>query len=388
MGGRINNSNLSYNQRHPILLPARNSYTKMIFRTEHIRLNHAGPQQLLFSLRSKLMMRHNPKLSTQLMGQLPNDRVILQRPFYSTGVDFAGPITTLLLKGRGRKTIKTYIALFICLATKAIHLEAVCDLSTEAFIAALRRFVGRRGCPQTMWSDNGTNFVGARNSFNEMHQLLRNKYSDIHDQFYLPQHMSWKFIPPSAPHMGGLWEAGVKSCKFHLKRIMGNSLFTFEELTTVLVQVEACLHSRPLFQLPSTPHDLLPLTPGHFLVGGPLTFLPDPDVTDISDNRLNRWQLVQKVAQDFWRRWSKEYLTSLQGKTKWLCATPNLEINDVVLIADSVLPPLKWKLGRVIDTHPGSDGRVRVVSLQTANSNCKRPVTKLCKLPTHDPDST
>lgn len=116
--------------------------------------------------------------------------------------------------------------------------------------------------------------------------------------------------------MGGLWEAGIKSCKFHLARITGKSLFTFEEFTTILAQIEACLNSRPLTPMSSDPADLEPLTPGHFLVGAPLTSLPDIDTTVIYLNRLDRWQLIQRNVQEFWKRWTHEYLTTLQIKTK------------------------------------------------------------------------
>lgn len=183
---------------------------------------------------------------------------------------------------------------------------------------------------------------------------------------------------------GGLWEAGVKSCKFHLKRIIGQNLLTFEELATVLVQIEACLNSRPICQLPSTPTDLQPLTPGHFLIGDSLTTLPDRDLQDTPINRLDRWQLIQKIFQDFWRRWSVEYLTSLQGRTKWKIERPNIVIDDIVLIQETNMPPLKWKLGRVTELHKGVDDKVRVVTLKTATGIYKRPITKLCKLPMTD----
>lgn len=169
-----------------------------------------------------------------------------------------------------------------------------------------------------------------------------------------------------------------------MKRIVGNALLTFEELTTILIQVEACLNSRPICQLPSTLLDLQPLTPGHFLIGEPLTSLVDDDVLDVQVNRLNRWQLLQKITQDFWKRWSREYLTSLQGKVKWKVEKQSVTNDDVVLIQDNNLPPLKWKLGRVIETHKGIDNKVRVVTLKTVNGICKRAINKLCKLPNSD----
>jgi len=257
-------------------------------------------------------------------------------------------------KGRGRRTIQSYIALFIRCSTKAIHLEAVSDLSAASFIAALRRFVGRRGCPQRLLCDNATNFQGARTELRECFDALKGEFHDSINDFCSVRNIDWSFIPPSSPHMGGLWEAGVKSCKFHLRRVIGLSLLTFEELSTVLTQVEACLNSRPLCCLPATLLDFQPLTPGHFIIGEPLTNLPDTDVTDLAMNRLGRWQVVQRITQDFWRRWKQEYLSSLQERTKWTRGQPNLVNGDIVIIHDRNSPPLhsqpsKLRLPRLSD---------------------------------------
>jgi len=155
---------------------------------------------------------------------------------------------------------------------------------------------------------------------------------------------------------------------------------TFEELTTVFWQVEACLNSRPLTPLSSDPNDLDVLTSGHFLIGRPLVALPEKDVTSINQNRLSRWQLIQKIQQQFWRRWSSEYLTRLQQRPKWSSQRTNIQINDLVLVKDN-LPTQQWKLGRVIEIHPGPDKIVRVVTLKTVDGVYKRPITKICHLP-------
>lgn len=331
-----------------------------------------------------ICFRNKPIHSNQVMGQLPSDRVNPCRPFFVSGLDYAGPIVTLVNKGRERKTNKSCIALFICFVTKSIHLEAVSDLTSVSFIASLHRFLGRRGCPQRIYSDNGTNFVRANSDLKEFFKIVTTDLIDPIYEFCSPRNIEWNFIPPSSPHMGGLWEAGVKSYKHHLKRVIGNTLLTFEELTTVLVQIEACLNSRPLCQLPATPLDLQPLTPGHFLTGSSLTALPDPHVLDLSINRLNRWQVVPRITQDFWKRWSSEYLTSLHGRSKWSRDKENLSLDDIVLINDQNLSPLQWKLGKIVKLYPGVDGRMRVVDVQTSNNVLKRPIVKLCKLPIND----
>jgi len=165
---------------------------------------------------------------------------------------------------------------------------------------------------------------------------------------------------------------------------MGNHLFTFEELSTALVRIEACLNSRPLSPLSSDPSDLQPLTPGHFLVGEPLTSIPEKDLSDTKISRLDRWELIQRSVQDFWRRWSTEYVANLQSRVKWKERQNNLKINDLVLLKDENLPPSKWKTGRIVDIHVGKDDLVRLVTIRTATGICKRAINRLCKLPIND----
>ncbi|KMQ90280.1 hypothetical protein RF55_9981 [Lasius niger] len=192
----------------------------------------------------------------------------------------------------------------------------------------------------------------------------------------------WTFIPPGAPHFGGIWEAGVKSVKFYLRRFIEEHKLTFEEMITLLAQIEACLNSRPLNALSNNLTDLTALTPSHVLIQEPLMNLPEPSLKDVNVNRLSsRWALTTAMRDHFWRRWSAEYIHQLQQLRKWKKSTPNLSIGDLVLIKYELLPPAKWALARVTELHPGSDGLVRVVSLKTADFAFKRPIVKLCPLP-------
>jgi len=243
------------------------------------------------------------------------------------------PLLCLSIRVAAEKLVysKSYIALFVCFATRAIHLEVVSELSTSAFMAALRRFVGRRGIPHKICSDNATNFIGAKRELEEIHDLIHTTVKGTIGDALQQMHIEWTFIPLYSPHLGGIWEAGVKSCKYHLRRIMGNTLFTFEKLTTALVQIEACLNSRPISPLSSDPADLLPLTPGHFLIGEPLTSLPEIDLSNIKSNRLDRWEAIQRVVQDFWKQWAAEYVANLQNRVKWRI---NVKTDDLVLLQD------------------------------------------------------
>ena len=168
----------------------------------------------------KVCRRAAPKPEPQLLGELPAARVTSTPAFVNTGIDFAGPFT--IKKGHTRKPvkIKSYVCLFICLSTKAIHQEPVSGLTTAAFIAALQRFVSRRSCPKNIYSDNGSNFIGTRNELREIYKFLEKEETDLPVHHHLLQNRTdWNNIPERAPHFGGLWESAVKSMKLHLKRI-------------------------------------------------------------------------------------------------------------------------------------------------------------------------
>ncbi|XP_055909612.1 uncharacterized protein LOC129944287 [Eupeodes corollae] len=261
----------------------------------------------------------------------------MSRPFSHTGVDYAGPIEIKSWKARGAKILKGYFAVFICLATKAIHLEVVSDLTTSAFLAAFKRFTARRGSCKKTYSDCGTNFVGANNELTKMLKEASHDWKEIAKT--LANHgTDWHFIPPASPHFGGLWEAGVKSVKYHLKRVVGTERLTFEELATLLTQIEACLNSRPLCPLSDSLDDLNALTPAHFLVGESLYAVPQGE-TNENVTHIDRWKRVQALAEGFWRKWNSEYLARLQQRPKWMKIQAMPKIGDLVLLKDERLPP-------------------------------------------------
>ncbi|XP_029166192.1 uncharacterized protein LOC114936993 [Nylanderia fulva] len=297
------------------------------------------------------------------MGNLPRDRVTPTRPFLSTGVDYAGPILLRTSKGRGHRAHKGYIAVFVCFWSKATHLEVVSDYTSEAFIAALHRFVSRRGLCAEIYSDCATA---------EGHRIFLAATA---------QGIRWHFNPPAVPHFGGLWETAVKSTKFHLRRVIGETTLTFEELSTLLAQIEACLNSRPLQTLSDDPEDVSALTPGHFLVGAPLLAVPEPSLTGQTVSTLSRWRHLQQMRDHFWQRWSSEYLHGLASRTKWLKDEAAPHVGDLCLVRSELTPPSRWPLARISRLHPGDDGIVRVVSIRTATSELVRPLVKLVFLP-------
>lgn len=396
VGGRLRQSSLNYESKHPILLAKGSHLALLIARRWHKITCHAGPRILtaiisrifwIVSIRSVLYdvcrkctvcVRFDAKPPQPLMADLPSARVQQCRPFAKVGVDFAGPLQMREVRLRKSRTYKVYIAVFICLAVKAVHLEVVTELSTEAFLCALDRFIARRGMPSDIFSDCGTNFIGADKQL----QSIVNKPENQTILANARSTCSWHFNPPSAPHFGGLWEAAVRSAKRLLIRVMGTHIFTYEEFTTVLTRVEAVLNSRPLTPLSSDPTDLDYLSPGHFLIGQPLLAIPPRVSPDAKLNLTNRWKLLDQCHQAFWRKWVVEYLTTLQERTKWTATIPNLKVNDIVIVINNQAPPLAWCMGRVIQLLPGSDGVVRVVKVLTRNGHLVRPVAKLVPLPT------
>lgn len=226
-------------------------------------------------------------------------------------MDFAGPFQIKRGKIRDPTKLKAYVCMFICYVTHAVHLELVSDMSTPVFLAALTHFVGRRGSPNRIETDNGANFVGAAAELRRMTEHLR---TDEHmrkiAQWSTVKNVEWQFTPPRCPQFGGYWEAAVGAMKKVLKKALQDVRLDFEEMTTVLVEVEAILNSRPLVPLHSAADDAVePLIVGHFTIGAPLMALPFyPDVHSPL-SLLRRWNLVQRLQHDLWTRWKHEYLT-------------------------------------------------------------------------------
>ncbi|XP_062537896.1 uncharacterized protein LOC134206224 [Armigeres subalbatus] len=196
--------------------------------------------------------------------------------------------------------------------------------------------------------------------------------------------ITFKFIPAKSPNFGGLWEAAVKSVKGHMKRVIGYRMLKPDEMHTIVAQIEACLNSRPLTPLSNDPNDLEALTPGHFLVQRPLTAMPEPRLLELPENRLSRWQMMQRFNQIIWRRWSTDYLSNLQSRNKWTKHRNNLNVGTMVLLKEDNIPPLKWRLGRVTEIHPGQDENVRVVTVRTKEGQYRRAISKICILPIRD----
>ncbi|XP_037049617.1 uncharacterized protein LOC119083910 [Bradysia coprophila] len=382
VGGRLRTAEISFDQRHPVLLPRKHYVTRLILEQLHRENMHAGPQALLAIARQKywpeqgkqlaqevvkncvLCVKSKPKMMEQIMGDLPKSRTTIARAFYNVSVDFAGPVeihSTI----RGKRVTKGYICIFVCFTTKAVHMEAAIDLSIDGFICCLKRFVARRGLPNAIVSDNATNFKGTHNQLME----LKNVFSDTENQKKLYEYcqdhqIEWKFCPARSPHFNGLAEAAVKSAKWHLRKMLHSARLTYDQLGTITAEIEAILNSRPLTPMSNNPDDLQPLTAGHFLIGGPLTGLEDRNISNGPKTKI--WYKMMEMRKEFWRRWSTEYLAELQSKAKWRQECNNIKVGTLVILKEDNMAPLKWRMGRVTKVFCDENGKVRVVELITS----------------------
>ena len=286
----------------------------------------------------------------------------------------------------GRKQLKRFIALFTCLSSRAIHLESCVYMETDSFIQALRRFIARRGSVREILSDNGTNFVGAENEWKKAYNAMNHKKIS---EFLLAEScdwIQWKKQPPSASHMGGVWERQIRSVRGVLTALLKehSSSLSDESFRTLLVEAECIVNSRPLTVENLSDPASLPITPNNLLTMKTKVVLPPPGEFQRADLYCRkRWRQVQHLANEFWVRWRKEFLSNLQARQKWFHKKRNFEVNDVVLVKDVELPRNQWPLARVTKTFTDEeDGLVRKVQLQisTSKSELQRPIQKLVLL--------
>lgn len=271
------------------------------------------------------------------MANLPADRITKGYPFEITGVDYAGPFDLAEIYKRKTSLKKCWVAIFVCMKTRAVHIDIVKDLTSAAFINCYDRFVSRRGPCLKLYSDNATTFVGANK---ELKAAFR--------AWYTPQTLehvrartTWQFMKPGASHHGGMYESAVKSAKHHIKRVMGAKHYVYDDFLIFLLKVEAILNSRPLYPLSDDPADVQAVTPGHALIGRPFVVPPPiaaPKRSNYSVIRVREEH--EKMLDSFWKSWSSDYLSSLLPRKKWCKEIPNIEIGQMVLVKDENLPPM------------------------------------------------
>ncbi|XP_026728198.1 uncharacterized protein LOC113494186 [Trichoplusia ni] len=295
-------------------------------------------------------------------GDLPSERLQHhQFPFACTAVDYFGPMQVTI----GKRVEKRWVALFTCLTTRAVHLELAPSLSASSMIMALRRMAARRGTPRTLFSDNGTNFVGANKEL---------------EAAALEKGIKWKFIPPGSPNMGGAWERLVRTVKTALAVVLNERSPPEEVLHTLMTEVEHIVNTRPLTPVSMDPNDAESLTPNHFLLGRSCGAMAPGEFEDTELVGKATWRTAQRLADHFWRRWVKEYLPLLMPRKIDGRTTVDPKEGDVVLIVDAALPRNSWPRGEVIKVYPGPDGRTRVLDVRTSGGVLRRPTRRVVVL--------
>ena len=386
VGGRVRlATGPTFDAKHPIILPKKGHVTELIVCHHHHSVEHQGHGITHNEIRSTgywiigggsavsshisrcvkcRKLRAAPQ--EQKMADLPEDRLEPSPPFTFSAVDYFGP----WFVKEGRKQLKRYGVLFTCLCSRAIHLEVSNTLSTDSFINAYRRFIGRRGPVRQLRSDQGTNFVGA---MNELQQALSELNHEQIREELLKGSCDWvkfKMNVPHASHMGGVWERQIRTVRSVLASLLERhgSQLDDESLRTFMVEAEAIVNCRPLtVDSISSSQFSEPLTPNHLLTMKSKVVLPPPGDFQRVDLYLSkRWRRVQYLVNEFWCKWKREFLQSLQSRQKWISVKRNLQVDDVVIVKDDSLPRNRWKLARVSETYPDNDGLVRKVRIVVA----------------------
>ena len=402
VGGRLQNSSMAVECIHPAILPKGSAVSTMIVRDCHKRMAHSGRGGTMQEIRSNgywiincnALVGHviyncvicrsmRGKFGEKVMGNLPKDRVSEAPPFTYCGIDLFGPF---MVKER-RSVMKRYGALFTCIASRAVHIEVVTTMETDSFIMALRRMIARRGNVRTIRSDNGGNFIGADNELKRCFQEMDHKKIEHFLQDNGADWLIWNKNTPTASHMGGVWERQIRSARSILSSLLkthGHSM-NDESLNTMMTEVEAILNSRPLaVELLNDGSSINPICPSNILSMKSKVVMPPPGEFVQADIYCRkRWRRVQHIAEEFWSRWRKEFLVTLQERKKWTKNKRNFQVGDVVILKDDSQHRNHWPMALITKTHQDRNGDVRNVELKlgkrksTGNVILERPISKI-----------
>ncbi|XP_055604494.1 uncharacterized protein LOC129752749 [Uranotaenia lowii] len=377
---------------NPVILPRDHHITRLIVLDVHQRFLHQNHETIVNELKQRFYIPHlkavyklvrnscqtckneGARPQAPLMSDLPPARLAAySRPFSHMGVDYFGPMTVSI----GRRTEKRWGVLVTCLTVRAIHLEVAHSLTTDSCIMALRNVMGRRGVPVAIYSDHGTNFVGAKK---ELQAALEQLDHDRIVAEFTSSQTTWHFIPPMSPHMGGAWERLIRTVKQNLEKLLPSRLPSDETLRSMLIEVESIVNSRPLTEIPLGDDQSPVLTPNHFIMGSSNGMLPWTCFDDNPTRLRQNWRMSQSLADQFWKQWLHDYLPSLTRRAKWFTEAKPIKVNDIVIIVDARFPRNCWPKGRVIATNVAPDGQVRWATVQTAKGIYERPSVKLAVL--------
>jgi len=400
VGGRLQFSGLPEETVHPAILPAKNKYVERYLMAMHLILGHVGPETLLGHIRMKFWLlqgrrevkrvirrckcyRLKAKPFTQKIAPLPRGRTMPSFAFAHVGLDYAGPFEVLLdskLTGADERFLKVWVLLITCFTTRAVHFEYVTSMDTSHFINALQRFIARRGHPTVITCDNATTYAKADRELKKLYTSLDwNKIQ--REMIQLPTQIEFRFNVPVAPHWGGVFERLVQSLKKSLRATLARQRASLEEFRTVLCNAEMIVNSRPLTSVSDDINDPLPITPAHLVLGRALQQIPDNLGKDDINTRIAvQWKERQRLTQEFWGRWRKEYLVTLQTSQKWLQLGHAPKIGEVVLMEDTPKSRMMWPIVAIKELHLGRDGLIRSASFFCKGKMFTRDLRHLYRL--------
>ena len=382
--GQLKHSNLAYNAKHPILLTAKHPVVQILLERAHRDNLHEGTEYVRNMLQQEywiiglknalrkiksncIKYRHrNANPIHPPMADIPRERLDEHVfPFAHTGADYFEPFEVKFL----RRTLKRWCCLFTCLTIRAVHIEVAQSLKTESCLAAVTRFIARRGYPSTIISNKGTNFVVEAKEV----KILMDKWDKAKIESDLAQkRIVWKFNTPGAPHFGGVWERLVQSCKKVRIAILDNRSLNDEVLSTTMCLVEQTLNARPLTAVSDDPEDMTALTPNHFLLGrenSSAIFMPS---SERYHDLKKSFKMAQAYADMIWKRWTREYLPQWNQRSKWSKEhVRNLKEGELVWLVDECVERCEYKLGRIIGIFNGNDGVARSARVKTAHGELK-----------------
>ncbi|XP_067275875.1 uncharacterized protein [Pseudorasbora parva] len=409
VGGRLCNSSVPNSIKHPVIIPKEHHLTKLLITDCHEKTEHQGKGLTINEIRSRGIWitgvnrtvasfvrdcvkcrRLRRPTEEQKMANLPAERIDPSPPFTYCGMDVFGPFITR----QGRKSYKRYGLLFTCFCCRAIHIEMLDDMSTDAFINGLRCFIAIRGAVRQIKCDQGSNFIGAKNEFAKaIKEIDTNRLVT----FLAEKQCDFVFNAPHSSHTGGVWERQIRTVRNVLHSTLSLSTGRLDDssLRTFFFEAMAIVNSRPLtvdnLNDPKSPE---PLTPNHLLTLKTTQALPPPGKFIREDMYARkRWRHVQYLAEQFWGRWQKEYVSNIATRQCWLTPRRNMQVGDIVLEKADDLPRNEWRLAEVIKTVVDKDGLVRRVKIRFGDrklgkdgkrlnkpSMVERPVQKLVLL--------
>ena len=394
-GGRLANAGISQSSRFPTLLPRGHIFTKMVIISEHEKVFHSGTKATLARVRLNYWIPHGltevkraikPCLICQRlqsgtfkpprMAQLPAERVQQSAAFTYTGLDYMGPL--MIRDNRAEGHQKRWVAIFSCFSTRAIHLEMVNDCTAEAAVNAIMRFIGRRGTPHTILSDNAQQFKkGARILEAIWGDTPNKEITEVLTGFYAENGIQWRNIPEKSPWVGGFYERLVGLVKQALRKTLWKATINGDKLGTLLVQIEGVLNMRPLLVQGSEADEFATLCPANFIspssrLGAPPSLYDndDPDYSPPkSQDLMAAWATIQKRLDQFWKAWSMQYLQELRERHQVHFKRARGEVRrspkvgEVCLIRDAT-PRATWKLGKIVKLIPSTDEETRFVEVK------------------------